>query len=305
MPHRGSAACAGWNAEDFTYLDGRFMYAALTWGMPVGEPTRWTPPDPVDGPTEAELRGRSRWRITATVPSRWDHVGLLPCKADDGGTWLYPDQPGQVFTTWADGSEVWLALTHGWLVEVHEGLTWREGKPLNAWRDALVEVWAEASKHAGVSVAAGLASRGVRSILIKTLGAFATRSHPITRTAPLDSDPEVPAGTEVRQVGDNLVWHEAAPMSAWTMRTAHPEWSATVWARARVRLVTLALRFPRDQVAGMATDALYVAGGEPEWLEDSGAPGEFRVKGVRPGPFTWPASYADLYHLRDESESAR
>lgn len=298
--------------HDFTYLDGRFMYAALTWGMPVGEPVRWTG-DAVaalsDRDRETLLRGRGRWRITATVPAGWEHVGLLMAPRGDDA-WHYPDAPGQTMTTWADGSEVWLAMLNRWPVTIHEGITWAEGKPLDTWRDALVKVWEAA--NASPEPAAALAARAVRSILLFALGAFAARSHPITHSAPLDEPPDVPAGTEVRQVGDRWLWQVNAKPSAWSLETAHPEWSATVWARARGRLLSArgvngqqvgALHLPPAAVVAFSTDALYLAGGAPDWADD-GKPGRFRVKGIAPGEFEWPSSYSELYSLRDMAERA-
>ena len=306
-----------YRADDFTYLDGRFMYAALTWGMPVGEPVRWTG-EQVDALSARDftkvIRGRGRWRVTYTVPDGWEHVGMFmaPADGDGRGGWCYPNQPGQTFTTWADGSEVWAGMEHGWEPTIHEGMTWDEGKPLDAWHDALVSIWESAS--ASPTRTGRLAARAIRSILLYTVGAFATRAHPITRSAPIDGpDPEVPAGTEVRRVGENLVWTEPGKVSAWTEQTAHPEWSATVWARARTRLLTGrgvgqervgALHLPADRIVAFATDALYLAGGAPVWSDD-GKPGRFRVKGIRPGAFEWPETYADLYRLRDEAEAAQ
>ena len=290
--------------RDFTYMDGRLMYAALTWGMPVGEPTLWTAGGLSalsDAEGERVLRGRGRWRVTATVPHTWSHVGMLMCP-DDAGGWCYPDRPGQTFTTWADGAEVWLARSYGWAVELHEGMSWREGKPLNTWRDHLVGVWtrADAAGRNGHQDAA-LVAKAVRSIILHALGAFATRAHPITRSAPAASNPDVPPGVEVRLVGENLVWQEPGKLSAWSERTAHPEWSATVWARARARITEAALRLNPARVVAFSTDALYVAGGPPEWTDD-GKPGAFRSKGTRPGPFTWPTTRNELYRLRDEAE---
>lgn len=300
--------------EGFTYLDGRFMYAALTWGMPVGEPVRWTA-DAIESASAREftaaMRGRGRWRITCTVPAGWEHVGMLMAPAKPWGKgWVYPNYPGQTFSTWADGSEVWAALERGWNPTFHEGITWAEGKPLDAWRDALVGVWEHA--NAAESPAAKLAAKAVRSMLLYTLGAFAARTHPITHTAPADSAPDIPAGVEVRRVGESLMWETPGEVSAWTERVAHPEWSATVWARARTRLLTGrgvgqervgALHVPAASVVGFATDALYLAG-DPGWSDD-GKPGRFRSKGTRPGPFQWPSTYAELHQLRDESEAHR
>lgn len=297
---------------DFTYMDGRFMYAGLTWGMPVGEPVRWTAGE-VDALSavdyERAMRGRGRWRITATVPAGWDHVGLLMAP-EAGGGWCYPSRPGQVFTTWADGAEVWLALTNGWSIVVHEGITWAEGKPLDVWTRELVGAWQTC--QASEAPAARLAGKAIRSILLFALGAFQGTGHPITRSAPAGSDPDVPAGTPVRLVGENLVWQEQTRPGEWTENMAHPEWSATVWARARVRLLdgpgaagggrTGALHLPRSRVIAFSTDALYLAEGAPDWADD-GKPGRFRSKGTAAGPFTWPATYPELYALRDRAAS--
>lgn len=297
----------------FTYLDGRFMYAALTWGMPVGEPRRWTGQEfsAADWATqESALRGRGRWRITATVPADWAHVGMLMAPADRG--WQYPAEPGQTFTTWADGSEVYAAMQHGWTsITIHEGITWAEGKPLNTWRDALVAAWAKANESD--APAAALAAKAVRSILITAIGTFAHRTHNTTGSCPADQPEQVPADAlpgSVRRVGDSLVWESAGVLSSWSAETAHPEWAATIWARARTRLLTAkgvgtervgALHLPPERVIAFSTDALYVAGGSPGWADD-GQPGRFRVKGTRAGAFTWPADRNALYALRDEAE---
>lgn len=299
-------------AEDFTYLDGRFMYAGLTWGMPVGEPHRWTGKafDAAEAREQMRmLRGRGRWRVTVTVPEEWNHLGMLGVNL---GRWEYPNQPGQTFTTWADGSEVWAAMERGWDrgMTIHEGITWEEGKPLDLWRDALVRVWTKA--QAAGTPAGRLGAKAVRAVLLTTLGAFATTAHPVTRSVDADQAGTVPAGAEVRRVGDRLVWQEPGKLSEWSRAVAHPEWSATVWARARTRLLTArgvgqervgALALDPARIVALSTDALYIAGGSPGWADD-GAPGRFRVKGTRPGAFEWPTSRADLYRLRDEAEEA-
>lgn len=297
--------------RDFTVMDGRLMYAALTWGMPVGEPTMWTGDElrRLDAREyEKTMRGRGRWRITATVPEDWQHVGMLMAPCTGSAKWCYPRRPGETFTTWADGSEVWAALSYGWTITTHEGMTWAEGKPLDTWRDALVSVWKQA--NASQAPAAKLAAKAIRSLILFTIGAFATTAHPVTKTAPIDQPGIVPAGAEVRVVGDKLMWDEPGRLSAWSMETAHPEWSATVWARARTRLLTArgankqqvgALHLEASRVVAFATDALYLAGGAPDWADD-GEPGRFRVKGTRPGPFTWPSTPSELHELRDEAE---
>lgn len=294
----------------FTYLDGRFMYASLCWGLPVGEATFWTG-EQVDKLEAREwtriIRGRGRWRITMTVPADWQHVGLFMAPGD-GGRWRYPSTPGETFTTWADGCELWAAMLRGWDPVVHEGFTWAEGKPLDLWIRKLLDVWKAADAHRD-SLPAQLAARAVRSMVLYAIGAFATKAHPVTKAAPLDQAPDVAAGTEVRRVGDRLVWEEPGRLPGWSEEVSHPEWSATIWARARVRLLdgkgvngaaVGALHLPVEQVIAFATDALYLSS-DPEWADD-GAPGRFRAKGRLDVAAPWPASYVDLYALRDRAE---
>lgn len=297
--------------EQFTQVDGRFMYAALTWGMPVGEPRRWTGAE-VDALGQADvvkvIRGRSRWRITCKVPADWAHVGLFMAPASGGG-WCYPDKPGQVFTTWADGCEVWNALKWGWEPVIHEGLSWAEGKPLNAWTDALVAAWQTA--QASTSPAGRLGAKALRSMLLYAVGGFAQRDRNETGSTPADQPDDVPDDVipaSVRRVGDSLTWERPAKVSEWTASKMHPEWSATIWARARVRLLdgpndTGALHLPASSVIGFATDAIYLDG-TPSWeAADDGKPGRFRVKGRLYESAPWPTSYGDLYALRDRSEA--
>lgn len=299
----------------FTYYDGRLMYAALTWGMPVGEPTlhRAAPlASLTDEEAERLLAGRGRWRVTARVPHGWGRVGLLMAP-DGAGGWHYPREWGQTFTTWADGSEVLLARRWGWQIATHQGITWREGKPLNAWRDRLVRLWEWAHDAAQPDVGGELAqlvADAVRRMLLFGIGAFAARGHASTHTAPADQPGRVPEGVPVRVVGDQLVWQQPGELGEWSAAMAHPEWAACIWARARVRLLDApgpagtervgALHVPAPDVIGFRTDALYLAH-DPEWPDD-GAVGRFRVKGRLHQPVPWPANVAELLALRDESE---
>jgi len=287
----------------FSYLDGRLMYSALTWGMPVGEPQRrLVLADTI--PSEAILRGRSRWLVTATVPEGWSRVGLLMAPRPGGG-WEYPATPGMSFTTWADGSEAHLALSMGWRLRFHEGMTWDEGKPLDAWKGKLVDAYHALDGHR-------LAQRGIRSLLLFTIGSFAARGHASTLVVPVGQERELPSNARVSVVGDNLVATVPGARSAWAESMAHPEWSALVWARARVRLLTGrgvgdertgALHLPAGiDVLGFRTDALYLTG-DPGWADD-GAVGRFRVKGHLAGPLDVPAGEADLFALRDRAELA-
>jgi hypothetical protein len=169
-------------------------------------------------------------------------------------------------------------------------------------------VWKQA--NASGTPEARLAAKAVRSLILFTIGAFHTQAHPETHSV-LDTQPElVPAGVEVRHVGDRLMWETPGKLSAWSAELQHPEWSATVWERARVRLLSArgvngqevgALALDPGRIVGFATDALYLTSGAPEWADD-GEPGRFRVKGSIPGAFSWPDSLDELWALSAKAE---
>lgn len=293
------------SVDQFTYLDARFAYAALTWGMPVGEPHHWLPKSKekvYDEAIHVLLKSRGRWLVRFRIPDSWVHVGILPVKNAAGG-WSYPSEPGTEATTWADACEVSLAHQNGWSIELLEGFTWAEGKPLDVWARKLKDI------HTVLGASEPVAARGARAMLLHAVGAFATRTHMISKSVPLADEDQVPANAQVTIVGDELVWEEPQEQSAWTLNQAHPEWAACIWARARVRLLdapgpdgtrTGALHVPRDEVIAFRTDAIYL-NSDPGWPDD-GKIGRFRVKGrintVRP----WPLDNTELFRLRDESE---
>jgi hypothetical protein len=304
-----------------TYLDGRLMYAGLTWGMPDGRTRLWT--GEALGRLSADeqtrvIAGRSRWRVSYTVPKDWDHVGLLMTRDDSGG-WWYPSEPGATGTTWAGGSEAMLAIQNGWDVRVHEGMSWGECKALDTWTKTMVAMHGKAR----ADVARGeldadllpACRAAVRNMIVTAIGAMAPRGHAVTRTA---TDPaDVPRGVEVRMVRNTYTWQEDQGLPAWTLRMAHPEWAATVWERARVRLLhgptgatdaaggrisAGALHVPRRDVVAFRTDAIYLTH-DPRWPSDD-KPGRFRSKGSIRTPVPRPYSLSALLSLRDAAEAA-
>jgi hypothetical protein len=233
------------------------------------------------------------------VPAGWAHVGILGRQTAAG--WDYPSTPGTAWEGWHDAVEIRLALAHGWTVEVHEGIVWRrEGKPLTAWRDTLVAAWDEATNP--------LVRGALRAIVLFGLGGFAARTP--TAEGWADRAEDVPEGAEVHREGGRFRYVHRVQANAWQEAMAHPEWPATVWARARVALLDHALpgggrggalHLPAGDVMGFRTDAIYLAGAAPEWGDD-GRPGRFRVKGSIVGPVEWPATPAALLALREQSE---
>lgn len=291
--------------------DCTFAYAGLLWGMPTGAPTHITR-RAFDGGTaqtqEAQMRARSRWHVRVTVPADWSHVGLLPCSGLNG--WEYPAEPGRTFTTWASGAEVWLARGQGWHIEVLDGITWEEGKPLNLWRDKLVQIWDSLrawgmAAGEGYREAAQLAAKMVRSIVLFTVGGFHSRG---TAKRGVTTDETLIPATARRAAEHDGVWEwEGAKQDAGAL-TAHPEWSAEVYGRMRARLLsgpngTGALSVARHQVIAFRSDALWLTT-DTGWANPASTPGRFRLKGSLSDVLA-PTSESELVALRDAAEAGR
>jgi hypothetical protein len=292
-----------------TQYDMRIAYAALTWGMPVGAPQMvtqraWEAMNDED--QSKTLRRRGRWLVRATVPTGWEHIGILPYLGPEG--WSWPSKPGTTFTSWSSSPEVAVAREHGWRVEVIEGFHFAEGKPLNNWKDALMKIHGKIRQDKP-PVVNRLVQSAVRMMILGTIGAFASRSRPMTHTAA--EGEALPTDAQVREVAGTYVWETAGERSEWTERASHPEWSAEIWARCRVRLLeaplvegvrTGALHVPPGSVIGLRTDGLTLFG-DPRWPDD-GAPGRYRLTGRARGAFGWPQTDADLSQLKRTIEGA-
>ena len=292
------------------YYDSTFAYAGLTWGLSVGSPTRVTAREydnALPKLKEKMVRGRGRWHVRATVPADWSHVGLLPCSGTGG--WEYPREPGRTFTTWASGPEVWVALKRGWHIEIIDGITWQEGKPLDLWRNKLVDAWQSLTSLSQTASgpyrdAATLAAKMVRSVLLFTIGGF--HSSGVQRKGISGSEAEIPAGA--RPVAEhNGSWSWRGNTSASGGDNAHPEWSAEVYGRMRARLLdgpagTGALAVPFASVVAFRSDAMMLTT-DTGWKNPEATPGRFRLKGSL-GACVAPRTEGELLALRDAAESA-
>lgn len=291
------------------YYDCTFAYAGLTWGLPVGSPTRVTAHQYETANAalqEKMVRGRGRWHIRATVPTDWAHVGLLPCSGTNG--WEYPREPGRTFTTWASGGEVWLARQRGWHIEVIDGITWAEGKPLDLWRDKLVDAWRALNSMSsmagpGYAEAAALAAKMARSVLLYTIGGFHSRG--VQKKGLAASEAAIPA-TAVRAEERDGTWEWQGGREV-TSEFAHPEWSAEVYGRMRLRLLAGpqgvgALQLPYESMVAFRADGLLTTA-ESGWTNPDAVPGRFRLKG-KLGECPAPTDEGSLLALRDAAESA-
>lgn len=271
--------------------DMRLAYAAVAWGLAEGEPVH----DFGDGWSD---RDEGFCRCTVTVPDGWSHLGLVPRRGDHG--WDYPATPGERWDTWLHGSEVWLLRQWGWAHDVHERILFpRSGKPLARFTQRLVRARESQPAHADRLVRAGL-----RAILLHSIGRLHGRPPVIVRSIPLDQADEVPEdAADVHMRDGELRWTERSG-EAHDPAVSHPEWSAAIWARTRVRLVdspgvdgvrTGAMYLHPASVVALRTDAIWTTD-RPGW-EDDGRPGRFTLRAASETPADTPRSLGELLAL--------
>lgn len=290
-------------------IDGRWMYASCLSHLPVGpcyhdKQNEFLGVYTKEGKLAPKCPGF--YNVTVRVPENWYHIGLIKApqrkiRTDKSG--YYPNTPGETFTNWTTANELALALDNGWHIHINERIVWpyEETDLLAMWRRKLVdfraEIEQELDKH--YSLVGALHKDAIRSIVLHTIGSFHkvyTFEDHVTPGEELPLPPNVkPYGTPIR-ILKGLSWREAIPLSSFRQPFIHPEWSATVWGRARAKLAEFSLRLPYEDIVSLMTDCVWCAS-LPEWVaqEDTEKPGCFRQKGDKvPGPWNWPKKHADM-----------
>lgn len=263
--------------EDLYCYDGRFMYAAMT-GLdryPIGAPKLtggFIPYQP--GFYEVRLR----------VPDRWDKIGLIPVKNDNGG-WDWPAEPGRIIETIVAEPELTLAIGEGWeFVGEPSERSWvfDKGRPLAVWGRALTRLRSEFEKTDDNCYAA------CRNILIHTIGAIHAPGRERAKIV-LESDWRQWRRDHAHYFDYHHDWsHEPGvgyhvteyEPKAGRLDMFMPHWSATLYSLARARVARYALQIPKAQIVKISGDAIYTsapARWSDEW-QDDGRLGRLRRK---------------------------
>lgn len=325
----------------FTYIDGRFMYASLCRELGTGPGVRLGR-DQAYELLRTNPYARARYQVKFTVPSDWNHVGIFGMQhVNSADGWYYPNRPGAQGTTWADASEVFVAMSAGWLVEPLQAVAFNEtmsaarkkfhgddhmarrgttkARPLDLWADKLIKarenVADDPQIDAGLKRAVGAA---LRAILIQSIGSFASRGR--GSTAVVYDPKDIPAqyADTVKRKGKAwtfMIPHQLSDRQAAFYR---PEFAAQIWGRGRAKVLQAkvanqtvgALSLPGSSIIGINGDAIYTTS-MPAWSLpteagglDDGKTGRLRLQGYLEGPFAAPATRSDRDKLRERAQKA-
>jgi hypothetical protein len=281
-------------------IDGVWMYMACLRDVPTGRCEH-------DMGGEIVNQGYTPgfYRVTATVPADWSHIGLLPTldekavrrRADTKS--YYPATPGQTFESWCTASELRFALERGWKVQICERIFWpeRSSDPLRLWAERLKRL-RERGDFLG-ELQREMLRQAIRSIVLKAIGSF--HRHEVSQDSYVASADEVPDSAEMwDDEGDIVHYWEDAELSRMQLQTLQPHWSAWIWGQARVRLEKAALCLPDDTLVALRTDGIWTTHDvrhdrNPMWAA-TGKPGSWRVKYAVHGRL-WPRKYADMLDI--------
>jgi hypothetical protein len=291
-------------------IDGVWFYAGCISHLPVGPVYHDNQNELLvvrrksDGKYAAHIPGF--YNVDITVPDNWHHIGLAKENTvSDTGEAHYPNEPGYTFSNWVSAAEAALMYDNGWHIHINERIIWpdtdRITDPLAPLREKLVNFRATSTNE--------YHKNAIRSILLHTIGSFNSIGVIKEQFTPYDGLPlrEEPYKGEYRHTQGGIEWYALVPFdSPKRLKFVHPEWSATVWGRARAKLAEFALKLPFNDVVALRADAIWSA----SKLEsgDTSKPGSFREKAHIPGPWSWPKSGAELrrfivkYRLEEDTE---
>lgn len=280
--------------------DGRWMYAACVRHVPVGKMIHDTVSDiAMTPPGKSGTRGyiQGFYRVETTVPSDWQHIGLLPCEDEsEEQAMIYPNTPGTRFLSWCGTPELSLALKYHWPVRVLERLIWpdtdKEPEPLKLWSERLVKVRQEIALTYDEPIR-GYIQDAARKIMLGSIGFLNYR---LKRTEGYRTLENVPDDYDAIEPVDEteLYWYTVSEeLSPYIQKFLHPHWCHYVWSTARRKVTEAALQCPYEHLLAIRTDGLWTTC--PVSYPDNGKPGQFREKPLVHGSgLAWPQNEGQL-----------
>lgn len=307
--------------NQFAYVDGRFMYAAMGRELGIGPGFRFNQARAWQLLND-EPYARARYLVRFEVPKDWNHVGILGVrKPEISDGWYFPNRPGAVGETWADAAEVQVAMAHGWSIVVYEAVMFTKARPLDTFTERLTRARDRVSQDQDLPFLLRKAVEGaLRMIVLQAIGSFASRGRDSTRVA--TSALEVPAEYQrtMSRQGELFIYRVPSSRNSGWQEFYHPELAAQVWGRARARVLdgpsalghhtAGALTVDPGTLLGINGDAIYTTE-LPRWSlpvaqdgGDDGRTGRLRLQGFTAGNYQTPATLEQRDALKRRAERA-
>lgn len=323
--------------NNFAYVDGRFMYAAVCNELGIGPARRLNRAGAFEL-LESQPYARARYHVRFTVPQGWNHIGILPVKAPGSASrWIYPNRPGAMHETWADSAEIFVALKHGWLIEPIEAIEFTnvtlgkkangeigevKTRPLDTFAERMIRTRELVVNHPEIpDTVRGAVASALRAIVLQTIGGFHSpgRASTVVVESALDVPPQYQ--DTLQQHGDVFSYKIPTPsINDRTRQFYHPEFSTQIWGRARARLLSApaankhkagVLTLDPSTVLGVFGDAVYTTE-IPAWSlpteqggGDDGKVGRLRLQGALvDGNYKFPVTIDQRDRLRARAEKA-
>jgi len=284
-------------ADGAHVIDGKWFYASCVSHLPVG-PSYMDTVNKFLGIVRKDGRLAPRYpafyNVTVTVPDSWHHIGLLKENIKTDGEASFPNEPGYTFTNWAEAHEVALLLdtpqSISWHVHINERIYWpytdKIADPFKTLRTKLVELRENSTSE--------YHKNALRAILLHLIGCFHRLGTEENFYTPYSRLPLTEKPYKVSAAPGGVNWSILRPYESKDRNAfIHPEWSSTVYGRARAKIADFVLRLPYEDVICLRNDAVWSASSLE--LGDPNRPGSFREKGIIPGPFRWPRNSGETY----------
>jgi len=283
-------------------VDGTWMYAACSRDVPTGECIH----DQI-GELVKEGKSPAFYRVMATVPDDWNHVGLLPSYDEEAASrnadikTCFPNTPGTIFESWCTNSELRLAHESGWSYSILERIYWteRSNDPLRLWLERLKRIrercdFLEEPQRT-------MLRQATRSIVLKAIGSFYRHIVVNDGYVPLAESEQIPEMAEWEVIDENTIYYrEESDLTDRQQQMLQPHWAAWIWGNARTRLTRAALALPFDSIMALRTDGIWttydVSQDENPIWQDTGKPGSWRKK-YELHDIHWPEKYGDMLNV--------
>lgn len=280
-------------------VDGTWMYVSCSRDCPTGECIH----DQTDALIN-EGKSPAFYRVIATVPDDWNHIGLLPSYDEEAAKrnadikTCFPNEPGRIFESWCTNGELRLAHERGWSHTILERIHFpqRSNDPLRLWLERLKRI--RESCDFLEEPQRTMLRQAIRSIVLKAIGSFFRHIVVNDGYIPLDQSEQIPEFAEWEVIDENTIYYrEESDLTDRQQQMLQPHWAAWIWGNARTRLARAALALPYESIMALRTDGIWTTydigqDSNPIW-EYTGKPGSWRKK-YELHDVQWPEKYGDM-----------